>query len=279
MPKTFFARWRRKAWRFFILPFINYGFVRRVSLFESFHNIDPKKMAVITVAFNDLSLVRLQVKALNKFFKDPYNYFVVDNSNNEEKSQEIKKYCLENNFNYARLSENIGNKQRDAGTAHGMSLNWAYRNIVLRFKPWAFGFWDYDLFPTKPVKASDYLAKSEAWGISIKLKPRLTPWHYPVYLWVGLLFFRTERFKGKMINFLPDFGVDTGGRIPLDEKITTAIPDLIDFYDSPLIEIAPGVPVRKCGDFVHFEGSSGAGAPAVALEAKKEWMEKLIAAA
>jgi hypothetical protein len=275
---AFYKRWERKFWRFFVLPFVNYRFVRQPAVFESFISTS-EKIFVITVAFNDLSLVQLQRKALKKFLLDPYDYFVVDNSNNDEKSEAIKKFCLENKINYARLGFNIGNQQRDAGTAHGMALNWAYRNVVLRFRPYAFGFWDYDLFPTKPVRVSDYLARSEAWGISIRLKPRLTPWHYPAYLWVGLLFFRTERFRGKMMNFLPDFGVDTGGRIPLDQKIMDAIPDLVDFYASPMIEIAPGVPVRKCGEFIHFENSSGAGAPSNALETKKQWMEKLIEAA
>lgn len=265
-----------RLWRFFVLPFVNFSFVRRPALFASFTSTDPKKLFVITCSFNDVDLIKLQDASLKKFLRDPYEYFVVDNSTKEEGAAAIKEYCLKNGINYARLGENPGNKKRHAGTAHGLGLNWAYRNIVMRYRPVAFGFWDGDLFPTKPVKVSDHLAVSEGWGICIKRRPKLTPWHYPVYLWVGLLFFRTERFGNRMQNFLPTFGVDTGGRVPLDEKIMKAAPDMVEFYTSPLIEIVSHATVRKCGDFIHFEGSTWVGTSVNELDLKKQWMEKLL---
>jgi len=256
------------------MPLANWKFVRTPALFESIVGVDPKKILIVTSAFNDPVLVDMWARALKKFLRDSYECFVVDNSTQEDKAERIKAYCVGHGINYARMPFNVGNQRRDAGIAHGLALNWAYRNVVMRFKPWSFGFWDYDLFPVKPVKVADYLAISEGWGISIQLKPYLTPWHYPRYLWVGLLFFRTERFKNHAPNFLPDFGVDTGGRVPLDAKIVAAIPDLVDFYASPMIEIAKDVRIRQCGDFIHFEGSSGG--PSDALDTKKRWMEDIL---
>ena len=270
-------RYRIKFWRFFVMPFANARFVRTPALFESVVSSDPKKIFIITSAFNDPVLVEMHHRSLETFLQDPYEQFIVDNSTNEEAAGAIKKFCLQNKVNYMRLPFNIGNQRRDAGIAHGLALNWAYRNVVMRFKPEVFGIWDYDLFPTKPVNISNFMSISEGWGIAIKLRPLLRPWHYPAYLWVGLLFFRRARFKGKMQNFLPTFGVDSGGRIPLDGEIMAAIPGMIDFYASPFIEIAPGVRMRQCGDFVHFEGSSSG--PSDALDLKKKWMENVLRSA
>lgn len=252
---AFIKKYKRKLWRFFYLPSVNYAYVRQPAVFESVHAPDPEKLLVITSAFNDADLIALQHDSLKKFLVTPFEYFVVDNSIQEEGARQIKKYCLDHGVSYIRLPDNPGAKKDVGGTPHGLAINWTYRNVVMKYKPKMFGIWDCDLFPTKPVDIAANLKKADAWGIAIKLRPYFTPWHYPLYLWVGLAFFRTEKFAGRTPNFLPDFGVDTGGRIPLSEAHAKAFPDIVDFYASNFVQTEPGVTMRKCGDYLHFEGS------------------------
>ena len=102
------------------MPFANRRFVRAPALFESIVSVDPKKLLIITSAFNDVSLVDMQNRALKKFVQDPYDYFVVDNSTKEDESEKIKAYCIEHKINYARMPFNIGN-QRAVVTMYGLA--------------------------------------------------------------------------------------------------------------------------------------------------------------
>ena len=274
-----FERYEKKLYRFFVVPFVNQKHIRLPAAFESIVSADPAKLFVIVVAFNDMDLVALHRRAVAKFLKDPYEYFVADNSNDDAGSARIKEYCLGNRINYLRLPKIAGwrgpSQQTGwGGISHGFALNWAYRNIVEKYKPARFGFWDYDLFPVHPITIGEFLSRGSAWGIAIKNRPVLRPWNYPFYLWPGLAFFRRERFKGSMPNFVPEFGVDTGGAVSLDAGVVAANPGIPDFYEAPLVEIAPGVKVWQYKDFVHFGGSSNG--PTDALAIKKRWMDQLL---
>jgi glycosyltransferase involved in cell wall biosynthesis len=270
--KRFLEKYRKKLYRFFALPSVNRRFVRTPALFESFRSVDPAKLFVIVIAFNNADLVPLQNEALRKFLRDTYEYFVVDNSNDETVAQTIKGYCLAHGVNYARLPQNPG----WGGTSHGLGLNWAYRNIVQKFKPALFGFIDHDVFPGRPVSVAKYLALGDAWGVTRKQRPLFRPWKRRWYLWPGLAFFRLEKFKTRAPNFLPAFRVDTGGRVEVDGRALSKLPDVHDFLGyQPMKEIVPGVRSYRYGDFIHF-GGSWEGLPE-SLALKKRWMEDILA--
>jgi hypothetical protein len=146
-----------------------------------------------------------------------------------------------------------------------------YHNLVERFQPWAFGSMDSDLFPVRPVNLVAYLKDGEEWGI---LTDRRLWWrlYRPIfYFWAGLSFFRTRKFAGGAPNFLPTWGLDTGGRIRIDSGIVTRARDIRDLFSSPTEEIAPGVIVHWFGDFVHFQGSYAE--PERSLALKKKWIK------
>ena len=261
---------KRNFYRFFLLPFENWNYVRKPAVFEQVSPIDPLKLLVIICAFNDAKLLDLHRAALAKYLQDPFQYLVVDNSNKDPEAVKIKEYCLANGINYVRLPKNPA----WGGISHGLALNWTYRNMVRKLRPKAFGFWDYDLFPIRPISIASYLSVSDSWGMAIDRNPYLRPWRYPLYLWVGLSFFRTEKFKNKTPDFTPDFGVDTGGRIPLPVDVRKKISDLPLFSDGKPLEIAPNISVAKYDQFVHFLGSSQT--PSESLNIKKRWMEDIL---
>jgi hypothetical protein len=74
-------------------------------------------------------------------------------------------------------------------------------------------------------------------------------------------------------NFLPGWGMDTGGRVALDPKIVLRLPEIYGHPPAPTIEIAPGVGLCRCGTFVHFVG---AGTETEALPLQKRWMKELL---
>ena len=269
---------RKNLYKIFFMSFTNRRYVRVPAVFESIRSADPRKLFVIVLAFNMPDLVDLHYRVMKKFFRDEYEYFVMDNSSKDGPSKEIKAYCLGHGLNYVRLPHNPG---MDESINPGLAFNWIYRNLIDRLKPDRFGFIDTDLFPTEPVSVSPYLAKGDAWGIITERRPtffKLFPWGASVcYLWLGLLFFHRKRFEEHAPNFLPGSffrqGIDSGGRVPVDIREIMKLPDVCRLENPFLLEIAPGVNVHRYGKFVHF---SAASFRPHALDAKKRWVENLL---
>lgn len=259
--------YQKKLKRLFVVPIINRRYIRRPAVFESIGDVDSRKLFVITVAFNDEELIALQHETLKKYLRDPYEYFVIDNSSREEQSEKMKGYCFQNKINYVRLPENI---YWNGGVSHGLALNWTYRNIIQKFKPAIFGFMDHDLFPVEPISIVGHLAAGDAWGITMRRRPSSLPWKFRLYLWAGLAFYCLEKFKKRTPNFLPGFGVDTCGRIALDEDALVKLSDVFNLENRKPIEIVPGINVYEYGAFVHFQGASSE--PMESLEMKKKWI-------
>jgi glycosyltransferase involved in cell wall biosynthesis len=268
--KNFLEEFRKKLYRLFLMPFANWRYIRTPAVFKSIYSVDPAKLFILTVAFNDSEFIALQHRALKKFIQDPYEYFVVDNSNNDDSSREIKAYCARNAIHYVRLPRNVG----WGGISHGFALNWAYRNIVQKLKPVHFGFVDHDLFPIRQVSINKYLAQGDAWGISTRRRPSFRPWEFRLYLWVGLAFYRFRKFGKQAPNFLPAFGLDTGGRIALKAKDLASVSDVYDFFNPRKREGAPNIKINQYGDFVHFHESAGDSSESFVI--KKHWMEEIL---
>ncbi len=65
---------------------------------------DKTFIDLITVAFNNPTIIDYQIKLFKKFIKGSYTHIVCDNSNNEEKAKGIKKVCEENNVTYINVT-------------------------------------------------------------------------------------------------------------------------------------------------------------------------------
>ena len=268
--QAFFRKYWKKLYRVLVLPSANRRYRERPALFESIVSADPAKLFVVTVAFNDPELIVLHHASLQKYLRDPYEYFVFDNSSDEGKSAEVKAYCVNHTINYVRLPVNRYRATLPSAS-HSFALNWIYRNCIMRFKPDVFGIWDCDLYPMKPITIRPYLVGRDTWGIIRKQKPTFRPWESGLHVWVGIAFYRLAKFKQRAPNFMPRFGVDVGGRIVLDPTVAAAFPDPQYHDDLRAVAIAPRVEVQRNENFVHFGGSADF---PEGLGVKKRWMER-----
>lgn len=260
---------KKFLFKIFLLSRANRKYIRLSGVSESIVSADPEKLFVVVVAFNEPELIALHVAALKKFLKNPYEYFVIDNSNREDRAEAIRHYCLANKINYVRLPVNPG---LDGSLSHGLALNWVYRNIIQRFKPRLFGFMDHDLYPIDEVDIVSYLNRADAWGFITTQQPFWHFWNPHLACWSGLAFYRLERFAAEQPNFLPTWGFDTVGGVRVEINRTSQLPDPNIYTYTPL-EVAPGVFVRQKGKFVHFVGASY---NPHSLEEQKQWMENIL---
>ena len=265
-------RIKRILFKIFRMSLISERFKKEPPVFESIISANPKKLFILVLAYNTPELIKLNFIALKKFIVDDFEYFALDNSNNDEESEKIKDFCMTKEINYVRLPKNPSS---EPSINAGMALNWAYRNIIERFKPERFGIVDSDMFPTAQISINTYLDKSYAWGVITFREPNILrgPWKKVWYMWLGLCFFRYDWFGGREPNYLPDWGVDSGGRIKINPKTIMNIPAVYWLQDPRREEIFPEVEIHWYGTFAHFSASSF---NPVALAEKSRWMENLL---
>lgn len=255
---------------------VSRNYVRMPAVFESIVSADPEKLFVLAVAFNEPELIAFHHRALEKFCRDEFEYFIIDNSNRQTASEAIRKFCTENRVNYVRLPKNPG---LDGSMSHGFALNWAYHNLIMRFRPRWFGIMDSDLFPTKPFAVGPYLKKNDEWGVITERRPITHLWRSIWYLWAGCAFFRFERFRGTEPDFLPAWGVDTGGKIRVDAEKVKKLPEVYDLHRDWIVvsdipaDVAGVSPAYAYGAFVHLAGVSW---KAGSFDLKRRWIERLL---
>ncbi|MDE2018752.1 MAG: glycosyltransferase [Patescibacteria group bacterium] len=271
--KPFFRKLHKFCFKIFLWPPVNTKFIRTPALFESITSADPRKLFVFVTAFNEPKLISLHWKIFERFSRDAHEYFVIDNSNRPDASENIRRFCLQNHINYVRLPENPG---LDGSLSHGFALNWAYHNLILKYQPKIFGIVDSDLFPTKPFEIVPYLHKSTAWGIITERRPVAELKRRIWYLWAGFAFFRFEKFNNGEPNFLPGWGVDTGGRILVNGAEVKQLPEVYDLHRDrvPIADFKDSTfPIYSYGKFVHLTGASWR---IGILDAKQQWIEQFL---
>lgn len=156
---------------------------------------DKKHLDIITIAFNNLELIQYQNTLLKKFIKDRYTHIIVDNSTNKNICRQIHKYCFDNNIAYVGMPKNWLNTIGPS-YSHGTALNYAYKHIISKRKPFAFGQIDHDLFPTRPISIIERLTNQPIYG---PLRLRDKWW----YLSAIFSFFRFDFVKNKKVDFMP----------------------------------------------------------------------------
>ncbi len=165
---------------------------------------------VITIAFNNVEILKIQFEYLKRFLDDPFNYVIADNSNKKEYSKRIETFCKKNKISYLKIPKNPLTRVRASGS-HGIALNWCQRNIIKKYKPKYYGFLDHDIFPIKKVSLIDNLNK----GFYGAIRNRKDPYWY---MWPGFSFFEFEKIEKYSFNFFPHHSgkngfifLDTGG--------------------------------------------------------------------
>lgn len=186
-------------------------------------NAGPRKASatlLLSIAFNESSLVGEQISMLKKNFQDPFVHIVVDNSSDLEIRKTIQKICRENGTGYAGVPVNPYKNNK----SHAAAMHWAYFQLVKGSKFQRFGFLDHDMFPFAPFSLDEkmqgviYGRVMHAYfnnGYLQHFDPNVPYWS----LWAGFCFFEKKVVQARFpwsLNFFskhfPDgYFLDTGG--------------------------------------------------------------------
>jgi len=208
---------------------------------------------LIVVAFNKDYFIKLQCELIKKFVTDKINYYVVDNSTNQDTSSLLVNFSIKNKINYYKLPTNPSNFP---SISHGYALNWALHNITAKSNNIYYGFLDHDIFPIKKTSIISKLKNQGFYGHKQK-RGEL------VYLWPGFCFFDKKKVNPKDLNFLPKplLGLDTGGRFykNIKEVSTKEIkwPKHSYIKINNLYESVHDSCVEKLDDWIHLINGSG----------------------
>lgn len=161
----------------------------------SLQSAEDRSVDIVVVAFNNPELIRLQYQFLRKYLTDTYTYIVVDNSTSQQARKGIEAFCAENNIAYVSLPHNYLNVI-GASYSHACALNYVYRHVIRKRKPYAFGLIDHDLFPIQKLSILEYLHNQPVYG---PLRKREECW----YLSAIMSFFRFDYICDKKVDFMP----------------------------------------------------------------------------
>lgn len=159
------------------------------------------QLDLVTVAFNNPTVISHQIRLLKQNLKDDFSYTVGDNSSQAEARQDIQKICQREGIGYISLPPN---PYVNPSSSHGLAINWLYRNYLVPRGAEYFGILDHDIFPAKPTELVKLIKPAGVYG---RKQTREDKW----YLWPGFTFFSRDFVAGRPLNFLPGDGLDTGG--------------------------------------------------------------------
>lgn len=183
--------------------------------------IGPNRLLLLTIAFNEASLIERQIQLLKKFLQDPFEHIVVDNSSDVSIRQSIYEICIANGVGYAGVP--FANPYKE-NKSHAAAMHWAYFQLVKNSQARYFGFLDHDIFPFAPYSLKDKWVQGiygrvmysySPSGYNEKVTKEIPYWS----LWAGFCFFEKERVKGIFpwsFNFFSKhfeggYYLDTGG--------------------------------------------------------------------
>lgn len=166
---------------------------------------DKSQALIISIAFNSPTVVSYLIKYFKRHVKNA-KLLIADNSNQLNKSMEIRYLCQENNIDYIKLPRN---PTRHPNRSHSLAMQWCYKRVIEPISPAVFGFIDHDLIPVAEIDILAQIGDQNFYGARWKSN-KTTAWQ----LWAGFCFFKYENIKSHQLNFMYDFsaGLDTGGR-------------------------------------------------------------------
>lgn len=229
-------RKRVKYWSFLLSPSISSS----KNLTEN-----PSDLLLLTIAFNESSLIEDQIILLKKFVIDPFDHVVVDNSTDRTARLAIKEICQTHGVGYAGVPlTNPFQKSK----SHAAAMHWAYYQLVRKSKARVVGFLDHDIFPLKPYSILDKIRN----GIYGRVMYTYSPSGYleeiiqesPYWvLWAGFCFFEKRLLKGPFpwsFNFFSKhfpggYFLDTGGGLWNKVYSKMSYPGPLASYDNKRI--------------------------------------------
>ena len=166
-----------------------------------------KDCIVVTVAFNKPRLIKIQLESLKKYFKTDFSFLIYDNSTDARASQELEKFCRNNSVIYIKPRTKLAGRINPS-LDHAIALDWCLEAItMLKTKPKYALFLDHDIFLTADWEISAAIAPTI--GITAPKQERKGI----AYYWPGLMVINTELTNLKLLSFLPEPGLDTGGKL------------------------------------------------------------------
>ncbi len=251
-----------------LLSRTNRAYIQRPALKTA---LQPLKtdFLLITLAFNDLELIKLQKTSLKKV-QDEFDHVVADNSSRDDQAKAIEIFCMKEGIGYVRLPQ--PNPGIDRSLSHGFSLNWIFDNMVKKLNPGYFGFLESDVLVATPGSFLQSWKGKDFWGLKVFSGPRSELWR----LWPGFCFFCREFYQDKALNFLPVKGIDTGGGNIVflrDQDVDHLIP-----WSAVTERMVPGKSgerIQVFANVVHLVGMSIASSTAEALNEKRAFAKVL----
>jgi hypothetical protein len=163
------------------------------------------RRVLVTIAFDDPDTIELQAEMIARFVPQAF-YIVADNSADDSAARAIAAAAERRTIAYVRLPKQPWSRPQQASRAHGLALNWVWRNVIRPGEPEAFGFLDDDLFPAADDDPFALLDRQPVYGA---LRTAGRRW----FLWAGYCMFRFDAVKHLALDFGQDWfnGLDTGG--------------------------------------------------------------------
>lgn len=252
----------------------------------------PIELLVLTIAFNEVSLIEQQIALLKKYLKDPFDHIIVDNSSDLSARQSILEICQTQGVGYAGVPHS--NPYRE-NKSHAAAMHWGYCQLVRTSKAKVFGFLDHDIFPIRSYSILEKL-KNGIYGRVMhayskdsyqeQISQEIPYWS----LWAGFCFFEKNLVKGSFpwrFNFFskhfPDgYFLDTGGG--LWNKLYSKIPypgSLASYEVKQISDQGEGIQNQNIemidGSWIHFVSLSN-WRKISAFERKKEIFQEFLKA-
>jgi len=231
---------------------------------------------LVSVAFNDPDAIAMQAAAMARFVPNGL-YAIADNSTDETAAAAIAAIATNQALPYIRLPRHRWRKPQQASRAHGLALNWVWRNLVQPGRPQAFGFLDHDLFPTVPDDPFAMLERQPVYGV---LRQSGDRW----FLWAGFCLFRFDAVKDLPLDFSQDWfvGLDTGGGnwTALYRRLDR---DALVFMPTRFEAFRPGADpvhdaIQWCGVWLHEVGQTRRAGRVEQAGEKRRVVKQMIAA-
>jgi len=256
---------------------ISFNYVRRAARAgeKQLQDRIRRGRVLITLAFDDPDAIAMQAQLIGHFVPHA-QHLIADTSMNNDAAIEIAAIAAGRGVPYIRLPENPWDRRgRAASRAHGLALNWIWRNLLLPGQPEMFGLLDDDIFPTAPDDPFSVLERQPIYGYCRQIGAR---W----FLGVNFSFYRFDYVRHLPLDFSQDWfnGLDTGGAnwdvlfFRLDRRQMEFMPTRFEPYRTGADPVEASI--QWCGVWLHELGQTQRGNfPDVAADKRRVVKEML----
>ena len=219
---------------------------------------------IYTVIFNNYEFLSVQKKTFDRFLKDRFCFYALDNT--DSNSQKLQKKCLDLDINYLSYKKSlfpleIGN---NPSLNHSKCLNYLLKKIIKKN-----GYnmiLDSDIFLLKDFSINDIGKNYDVYGLKQSRKNIV---YKRDYFWPGLFIFNASKLSTKkkfLFNFKPSrypIKTDTGGgtyKILENRKIKKFFFDSGSInnlnFDKKILDAKFEFQTIFKNTFIHFGGGS-----------------------